>query len=208
MYFGRQPVARGKPTNEHDMLKIQKMVWKWYLKNDEYKLTEIVLCALFFCSRFVLTIQSIDGWKNSATSDLKTLRLGIFESNHMEWKDSPLQLQLTKANVAALIIVSSRSEFYVLRFLGISKPKFGCLVKNTDYMLQIIEKRWITQEKRRIRERRREEKFSPLIRFDRNQVSVGPHLQVQSMWMAILRRNQSKVAKVTRNPSNSPLMIL
>ena len=59
----------------------------------------------------------------------------------MKGLDSPLQLQLTKADVAAFIIVSSRSKFDVLRFFGISKPKFGCLVKNTDYMLQIIEKR-------------------------------------------------------------------
>ena len=55
-------------------------------------------------------------------------------------KDSPHQLQLTKANVAALVIVSSRSKFNVLRFLGFTKPKFGCLVKTKDDMIQIIEK--------------------------------------------------------------------
>ena len=60
-------------------------------------------------------------------------------------KDSPHQLQLTKANVVALVIISSWSKFNVLRFLGFPKPKFGCLVKTKDDMIQIIKKRWITQ---------------------------------------------------------------
>ena len=54
---------------------------------------------------------------------------------------SPHQLQLTKANVAFLVFVSSRSKFDISRFLSILKPKFGRLVKTTDDMLQIIEKR-------------------------------------------------------------------
>ena len=74
----------------------------------------------------------------------KNINIGHIESNQ-NGKDSPYQLQLTKANVAALVIVSSRSEFDVLRFLSFPKPKFGCLVKTTDDMLQIIEKRRITQ---------------------------------------------------------------
>jgi hypothetical protein len=56
-------------------------------------------------------------------------------------KDPPHQLQLTQANVAVLVIVFNRSKFNVLRFLGIPKPKFGCLVKTTDDILQIIEER-------------------------------------------------------------------
>ena len=56
-------------------------------------------------------------------------------------KDLPHQFQLTKANIAALIIVSSRSKFNVSRFLGFTKPKFGCLVKTTDDIVQINEKR-------------------------------------------------------------------
>ena len=59
----------------------------------------------------------------------------------MKRECSPLQLQLTKANVVALVIVSSRSKFDVLRFLGLPKPKFGCLVKTMDDVLQIIKKR-------------------------------------------------------------------
>ena len=54
-------------------------------------------------------------------------------------KDSPLQLQLTKANLAGLVIISCRSKFDVLRFIGIPKPKFGCLVKSIDYIIQIVE---------------------------------------------------------------------
>ena len=51
------------------------------------------------------------------------------------------QLQLTKANVAALVIVSDRSKLDVLRFLSFpSKPKFGYLVKTIHDMIQIIEK--------------------------------------------------------------------
>ena len=86
-------------------------------------------------------MQSIDSRKNCATSDLETLRLGTFESNQVEGKDSPHQLQLTKANVAALVIVFSRSKFDILRFLGFPEPKFGCRVKTTYDMFQIIEKR-------------------------------------------------------------------
>ena len=59
--------------------------------------------------------------------------------------DSPHQLQLTKANVVALVIVSIRSNFDVLRFLDLPKPKFGCLVKTMDDMVQIVEKKRITQ---------------------------------------------------------------
>ena len=59
----------------------------------------------------------------------------------MKGLDSPHQLQLTKANIAALVIVFRRSKFDVLRFLGIPKPKFGCLIKTMDDMLQIMEKR-------------------------------------------------------------------
>ena len=60
-------------------------------------------------------------------------------------KDSPHQLQLTQPNVATLVIVSIRSKFNIFWFLSIPKPKFGCLVKTTDDILQVIEKRWITQ---------------------------------------------------------------
>ena len=60
-------------------------------------------------------------------------------------KNSPHQLQLTKANVAALVIISSRSKFDILRFLGFPKPKFGCLVKTKDDMIQIDEKSRFTQ---------------------------------------------------------------
>ena len=56
-------------------------------------------------------------------------------------KDSPHQLQLTKTNVVALVIVSSRSKFDVLGLLGFPKPKFGRLVKTADNMVQIVEKR-------------------------------------------------------------------
>ena len=61
-------------------------IWfaKWYSNSDVKILTEIVLCALFFCSRTASTIQSIDGWKNWATTVLKTLRLVIFKSNQIE----------------------------------------------------------------------------------------------------------------------------
>jgi hypothetical protein len=52
---------------------------------------------------------------------------------------------LTKANVAAFVIVSNRSKFDLFRFLDIFKPGFGCLVKTTDDMLQIIEKLGISQ---------------------------------------------------------------
>ena len=57
-----------------------------------------------------------------------------FRSNQ-NVKDSPHQLQLTQANVAAFVIVSVRSKFNEVRFLGISKPRFGCLVKTSDDML-------------------------------------------------------------------------
>ena len=65
----------------------------------------------------------------------------------IQWngKYSPRQLQLTQANIAALIIVSSRPKFNEFRFLGSRKPKFGCIVKTTDDMVQIIEIRWIAQ---------------------------------------------------------------
>jgi hypothetical protein len=55
--------------------------------------------------------------------------------------DLPHQFQLTKANIAFLVIVPSRSKLDVFRLMGVPKPKFGCLVKTTDDMLQIIEKR-------------------------------------------------------------------
>ena len=56
-------------------------------------------------------------------------------------KVSPHQLQLTQANVVALVIVSSRSKFNVFGFLSIPEPKFGSLVKTMDDVLQIIKKR-------------------------------------------------------------------
>ena len=68
----------------------------------------------------------------------KYQRLGTFKSNQ-NGKDSPHQFQLAKANVAVLIIVSSRSKSDVLRFFSIPKPKFGCLVKTMDDMIQIID---------------------------------------------------------------------
>ena len=54
-------------------------------------------------------------------------------------KDSPHQLQLSKPNVAALVIVFRRSKFNLLRFFSIPKPKLGCLVKTKDDMIQIVE---------------------------------------------------------------------
>ena len=70
-----QSLAANPPTSTTCWkIQIQK---KNGLKNDILKkwrvkrLTETAWCALFFCSRIALTIQSIDGWKNWATSVLK-----------------------------------------------------------------------------------------------------------------------------------------
>ena len=93
---------------------------------------------LLFKDRFDNTIyRGLEELGNIRPKNIK-VRLIRIESNG---KDSPHQLQLTKTNIAALVIVFRRSKFDVLRFLGIPKPKFGCLIKTTDDMLQIIEKR-------------------------------------------------------------------
>ena len=46
--------------------------------------------------------------------------------------DRPHQFQLTKTNIVARVVVSSRSKFDILRFLSFHKPKFGRLIKTRD----------------------------------------------------------------------------
>ena len=86
--------------------------------------------------------NTINGWlKESSKKSPKNISIRHIQVRiKLTGKDTPHQLQLTKANVVVLVIVSSRSKFYVFRFLRIPKPKFSCLVKTTDDMIQIIDK--------------------------------------------------------------------
>jgi hypothetical protein len=126
------------PRARHAEDDLETDIKEWLVKTDRY---------LFMCTILLFkdcSYNAIYRWsKELGNIRPKTF---IYSKAHSKLiKDSPHQLQLTKANIATLVIVSNRSKFDVFRFLDFFKPEFGCLVKTTHDMLQIIEKRWISQ---------------------------------------------------------------
>jgi len=51
---------------------------------------------------------------------------------------SPCKFQLSKADVACRVVVTSRAELYVLRFIDIPKSWFSRLVEATCYVLDVF----------------------------------------------------------------------
>ena len=63
-------LLEANPPTRTTCWKYRRWFGKIYLKNDDSRFTENFLCAVFFWWRTAVTIQSTDGWKNWAISDL------------------------------------------------------------------------------------------------------------------------------------------
>jgi len=90
-------------------------------------------------------MQSTEGWKNFAMSDLSKITVNnillIVNGSHL-----PIQLQLPKPNVELRIVISSRSELDVLRFTGTLEPRFRSLVEALNNMVDVLMERRVLQE--------------------------------------------------------------
>jgi len=85
-----------------------------------------------------VVMQSIDGLKKDATSDLwcpvSLPRDQAFELAPF----SPVELQLSKADVESCIIVARRAETNELGRLVVTEPNLCCLVKTVDDAVKVI----------------------------------------------------------------------